>query len=130
MSLQLRQMQDIPLLVNDILLRLTDYAITGGCLVREAGTAEGTAVVTACYPKGTRLTLKGRLTDMNTDTAKTAAALDDILHSGSACKVTIGALQCSELRLVGYALSGGEDFPVLKLVFYTQAALTEMTEWN
>lgn len=126
MSLQLRQMSDIPLLVNDILLHLTEYAITGGCLVREQGTAEGTAAVTACYPKGTRLTLKGRLTD--TDTAKAAAALDTILHSGSACTVSIGALVCSELRLVGYALSGGEELPALELVFYTRAALMEMTE--
>ena len=57
----LKGLQDFAVTVGTVTLHLDEYCITGGALLRESGNAEGSAAVTALYPKGTRLKLKGKL---------------------------------------------------------------------
>lgn len=121
----LRGMQDLTAVFGDVTLHLYDYQITGGCLLREQGTSEGTAAVASVYPKGTRLTLTGKLVPDAGTVASAAAALDAALRGGTTRTITLGDLVCAAMRLIGYTLSLGEAAVEVKLVFRTDTPLTE-----
>ena len=78
----LKSTQCFNVIFGTIVLHLQEYQITGGCLLHEQGTAEGDAAVTAVYPKGTRIVLKGRLSAWHPDLAAVGASLDAAVRSG------------------------------------------------
>ncbi len=121
----IREMQDLAVTFGEVTLHLYDYQITGGCLLHEQGTSEGTAAVTAIYPKGTRITLTGKLVPEETAMASAAAALDAALRGGTTRTITLGKLVCASMRLVGYTLSLGESAGTVKLILRTDVPLTE-----
>lgn len=106
-----------------IVLHMQEYQITGGCLLHEQGTAEGDAAVTAVYPKGTRIILKGKVASWVPEPAAVGAALDAAVRSGLPRDVTLGTLVCSDLRLIGYTLGLHDVVSEVTLVFYTQTPL-------
>ncbi len=124
MSVAVEMLHSYDVLVGTVLLHLSDYKLVGGCLVQEQGTADGMGVVTACFPKGTRLTLKGRLAP-STDMAEAAAALDMAMRSGAVSTLKVGKLVYDSARLIGYSFSGGVQAPEAVLLFHTTEALTK-----
>ncbi|MBR3630984.1 MAG: hypothetical protein IKN55_11025 [Oscillospiraceae bacterium] len=127
MSMSLCNMKQYNVILGDFVLHLTEYRLTGSCSVREQGTAQGTGTVIECWPKGTRLVLKGKLSDA-TDPAETAAVLDHVLRSGLTRGVRLGRLLYTNARLVGYGLGEGNGVPEVSLVFVTNTVL--QTEEN
>ncbi|MDE5563893.1 MAG: hypothetical protein K2I93_01955 [Oscillospiraceae bacterium] len=127
MSIDVETLQSYDVLVGAVLLHLSDYKLVGGCMVQEQGTANGTATVTACFPKGTRLTLKGRLAP-STDMAAAAAALDMVLRSGVTRTLRVGKLVYNDARLIGFSFGGGTQAPEVMLLFHTAEALTKEAE--
>lgn len=124
-----REMPDFIVTLGEITLHLSDYQITGGCLLREQGTSDSTAAVTAVFPKGTRITLSGRLVPSQEILTQAGTALDAALRDGTALSVTLGTLVCTDMRLIGYTLRPGETAAEVKLVCCTQSPLeTETSE--
>lgn len=122
MSVQVRELQDHRVLIGDVILHFSEYKINGSCFLHEQGTATGDAAVTACFPKGRRITLKGRLAS-STDTAAAVAAIDMVLRSGATRYLYLGKLVCPDARLISYVISEGADFPELTLLFYSGSPL-------
>lgn len=118
MSVSIRNMQQYDVNVGDTVLHLSAYQLTGSCMLREQGTAGGSAAVAACWPKGTRIVLKGTLLDA----AGVTAALDALLRAGTTQTVQIGQIRYSNARLIGYRISEGEALPEIMLIFYTNMA--------
>ena len=116
-------MKDYAVIVGNVVLHLSEYRLTGSCGIREQGTALGTGAVTACWPKGTRLVLKGKLSD-TADIAEIAAALDAKLHSKVTMGVQLGRLLYTDARLIGYSIGEGADVPEVMLMLVTNTVLT------
>ena len=121
----LEQMQEYPVTIGELTLHLNGYRITGGCLVREQGTSDGTAAVTVLAPKGTRITLQGKLAPPEGCYAGAAAALDSLLREGGTMALSLGTLRCAGARLIGYTLDNTQLPPEVTLVFYTQTPMEE-----
>ena len=115
--------QDLQVTFGTLTLHLQEYQITGGCLLREQGTSAGDAAVSAVYPKGTRIALKGKLAPPAADFAAVGAALDAAVRSGATRTVYLGDLRCQGMRLIGYTLGLRDITAEVTLVFYTQTAL-------
>lgn len=121
----LEGVQDIAVTVGGLVLHLSEYRITGGCLVREQGNAEGTASVAALYPKGTRIMLKGRVAPPQESFAAAGASLDAALRGGEQTELRIGFLTAHNATLIGYTMEQGAFPPELTLVFFTASALED-----
>ncbi|MBR2086401.1 MAG: hypothetical protein IJ906_04595 [Oscillospiraceae bacterium] len=119
----IRAMQDFPVTFGTLTLHLQEYQITGGCLLREQGTAAGDAAVAAVYPKGTRIAVKGKLAPPAAEFAAVGAALDATVRSGITRTVYLGDLRCQGMRLIGYTLGLRDITAEVTLVFYTQTPL-------
>lgn len=122
MSVELLGMKQFDVAVGEVVLHLAEYRLTGSCAVREQGTALGTGAVTALWPRGTRLVLKGKLSEA-ADVAAVAVALDTLLRSGETTGVTLGTLLYRNARLIGYSLGEGYEVPEVTLVFMTNTVL-------
>ena len=124
----LEGVQDIAVTVGELTLHLSEYRITGGCLVREQGNAEGTASVAVLYPKGTRITLKGKVAPPLENYAAVGAALDAVLRGGDQMTLRMGFLTARKAMLIGYTMEQGA-FPLeLTLVFFTASGLEDESE--
>lgn len=115
MKLWIRDVQDYTLTVGGVELHMSEYKIAGSCVLSEQGTASGEAAVSACFPKGTVITLKGRLIGQ---LAETAVQLDKVLHSGEELVLHLGEIICRHARLIRYTFGEGRELPELMLVFY------------
>ena len=122
MGMSICEMKQYDVNLGDVVLHLAEYRLTGSCAVHEQGTAQGTGAVVECWPKGTRLVLKGKLSEA-TDPADAAAALDARMRSGLTSGVQLGRLLYTNARLVGYGLGEGDGVPDIMLVFLTNTAL-------
>ena len=118
MSEIVRKMQKYDVIIGDTVLHMSAYQLTGSCMLREQGTAGGSAAVTASWPKGTRIVLKGTL--IGTDYVRTA--LDALLRAGTTQTVQIGHVVYSNARLIGYRISEGTELPEIMVIFYTNTA--------
>ena len=116
-------MQNFAVTFGTVTLHLQEYQITGGCLLREQGTAGGDAAIAAVYPKGTRIAVKGKLAPPAAQFAQVAAALDAAVRSGATRTVWLGGLRCQGMRLIGYTLGLHDVAAEVTLVFCTQTAL-------
>ncbi len=121
----LREMQDYTLTIGTVTVHLHEYRITGGCLLRETGTAEGNGAVAAIYPKGTKIQLKGKAAPPVSQIALVGAALDSMLRDGSTQDVRLGLLKAKDVRLIGYTMELNDTAAELTLVLYTDAPLEE-----
>ncbi len=117
--------RDIPVTLGTLVLHLTGYRLSGSSILHEDGTADGTSAVTAAYPRGTRMTLRGQLSPL-VDTAAAAVALDTLLRAQTASDLTVGGLCLPGARVLAYTLEADAGAPVLSVVFLTAAALTEV----
>ena len=118
MNVHVKQLQNFRVLVGNVILYMSEYKIVSGCTLSEQGTASGAGTVTACFPKESRITLKGKLPP-SVDMMYLARELDVVLHSGVTRALLLGGLSFYGARLIGYTFSEGEDFPELTLLFYS-----------
>ncbi len=103
-----------------VTLCLQAYEVKGQTVLTERVTADNLPAVTASYPKGTRLTLRGGLS-ASEDTAAVTAVLAQYLQEGTVQDIFIGALQFPAARLVGYAVSETDGDTQAQLQFYCAA---------
>ncbi|MCR4645996.1 MAG: hypothetical protein K5695_11440 [Oscillospiraceae bacterium] len=122
MGLSICGMKQYDVTVGEIVLHLAEYRLTGSCAVREQGTAQGHTAVTACWSKGTKLVLKGKLSEA-ADVASVAAALDGKLRAGETMGLRLGHLLYRNALLIGYSLGEGYDVPEVVLIFLTNTVL-------
>ena len=120
----LNAMRDHQVTFGTVTLHLQTYTITGGCLLREQGTADGDAAVAAVYPKGTRIVLKGKIAPPLEHFSDAAAALDACVRGGIPRTLHLGFLTCEGARLIGYTMGTQDTAADVTLVFYTQTPLT------
>lgn len=123
----LKGLQDFAVTVGTVTLHLDEYCITGGALLRESGNAEGSAAVTALYPKGTRLKLKGKLAPPLSNFAAAGEALDAMLRGGTQVNVRLGFLLARGVRLIGFTLEQKETAADVMLLLYTDTPLEEVS---
>lgn len=110
-----------PVTVGDVTLYLSGWKCTGAAVIREQCTADGTAGVTAGYPKGTRLSMEGKLPSA-ADAAAVTAALAKRLHDGTTENITVGGLCFADARLCGYTVQAGRGAADVTLLFYAPDA--------
>lgn len=110
-----------PVTVGDVTLYLSGWKCTGAAVIREQCTADGTAGVTAGYPKGTRLSMEGKLPPA-ADAAAVTAALAKRLHDGTRENITVGGLCFADARLCGYTVQAGRGAADVTLLFYAPDA--------
>lgn len=110
-----------PVTVGDVTLYLSGWKCTGAAVIREQCTADGTAGVTAGYPKGTRLSMEGKLPPA-ADAAAVTAALAKRLHDGTMETITVGGLCFADARLCGYTVQAGRGAADVTLLFYAADA--------
>jgi hypothetical protein len=128
-SISLHSLQSYPVTVNGLTLLLSGWQAVGSCVLREEGTAEGNAALTSAYPKGTRLTLRGKLTPVTTG-VRAAAAFAEMLQNGTVQDVTVQTLCFPAARLCGYTVREEQELPEAVLVFFVSdtPVLTEKGE--
>lgn len=126
MKITVREMQSYPVQIGELTVYLSEYQIVGGCGISEQGTADGSGTVTAAFPKGTRLTLRGKLAP-SSDMAAIIAAVDAAMRGGTTLPLHIKEIRCDAVRLIGFTLKEGQEFPELTLLCYTQSALVKET---
>ncbi len=110
-----------PVRVGDVTLYLSGWKCVGAAVIREQCTADGTAGVTASYPKGTRLSMEGKLPPA-ADAAAVTAALAKRLHDGTMENITVGGLCFADARLCGYTVQAGQGTADVTLLFYAPDA--------
>ncbi len=118
-----------PVTVGGITLYLSSYKIVGVCVLKEQCTADNLAGVTASYPKGTRLTMQGKLAPSENSSAVTAV-LAQRLADGSLEDVNVQGLVFTQARLCGYTITEGQSAPEVILQFYTAKTPTLAEDGN
>lgn len=103
-----------------VTLCLQAYEVKGQTVLTERVTADNLPAVTASYPKGTRLTLRGGISALE-DAAAVTAVLAQYLQEGTVQDITVGTLQFPAARLVGYAVSEADGDAQVQLQFYCAA---------
>ncbi len=119
----LQPLKSFPVTVCGVTLYLSAYKTAGTCVLKEQCTADNLAAVTASFPKGTRLTMEGKLAPAQ-DAAAVTAALAKQLNDGTQEDVTVRGLVFSQARLCGYTVSENRTDTAVTLVFYTAASPT------
>ena len=118
MSLILQTLKNFPVTIGNLTLYLSGFQMTENSALSESGTADGSTVLSGYWPKGIRLTLKGRIAP--------AFSAEEILYTLSQNMLTeqilnIRNLQFQKAMLCGYTLSENQDTPELSLIFYSSA---------
>lgn len=127
MTVLLRDMMDVCVTIGSLTLHLSEYKLVGGCAVHEQGTADGKGTMTAHFPKGTKLTLKGRLAP-SVDPASAAVAVDRAVHEKTPVSFSIRNLICSDAFVIGFTLTEGTELPEITLLFYLLHPLADASE--
>lgn len=107
-----------PVAVGGVRLYLSAWKTSGVRVLKEEYTSGGAAGVTASYPKGTRLTLEGKLAPMQ-DTAAVTAELAGRLAAGTQEEITVHGLCFSGARLCAYTVTEGQGAAEVMLQFHT-----------
>lgn len=126
-ELMLHPVKGYPVTAGGTVLYLSAWKTAGTCVIRERCTAAGSAGVTASFPKGTRLTMEGKLAPTE-NAALVTAALAKRLHDGTQEDVTVEGIVFPQARLCGYTVSAGQQETELILVFYTAQPPVEVTD--
>lgn len=114
----LQPVKGYPVTAGGLQLYLRSWKTVGACVLREQCTADGTAGVTASFPKGTRLSLEGKLAPCE-DTSAVTAALAQRLYDGTEEDVLVEGLCFSAARLCAYTVGAGQGAAEVTLQFYT-----------
>ena len=61
MNLVLQSLRSFPVTIGELTLYLSEYQISETATLKESGTAGGSLVLSGCWPKGSRISLKGKL---------------------------------------------------------------------
>ncbi|MBE6849617.1 MAG: hypothetical protein E7502_06935 [Ruminococcus sp.] len=117
-TLHLQPVRSYPVQIGNVTLYLSGWKLQGVRVLREDCTANGTAGVTASYPKGARLTLTGKLAQ---DAAPVTATLAEYLASGTQLDITVQGLCVPAARLCQYAVTQGQDAADVTLQLHTTA---------
>ncbi len=107
-----------PAAFGTVQLTLQAYEVKGSCVLTERGTADGLPALTASYSRGTRLTLRGSLSPVQS-AAEVTAALAKELRDGTARNMTVEGLVFFGARLCAYQVSDEGERARAELQFYT-----------
>ena len=117
----LQPLKSFPVRVCGVTLYLSAYKTVGACVLKEQCTADNLAAVTASFPKGTRLTMEGKLAPKQ-DAAAVTAALAKQLNDAVQEDVAVRGLVFPQARLCGYTVSENQTDTAVTLMFYTADA--------
>ncbi len=120
MSVLIQQVKEFPVTVGDVTLYLSSYQISGGCQLVEQGSADGSAVVTSFWVKGSQISLQGRLAG-NPENA--VIALDALARSRVGISLQIGEVSCAVAYLIGYTLKDNQNVTEISVTFYSASPL-------
>ncbi len=113
-----------PVQFGEVSLVLYAYEVQGRTELTERVTADSLPAVTASFPKGTRLTLRGSL-PAAADAAAVTAVLAQYLQAGTAQDILLGTLRFASARLCGYTVSGENGTVKAQLQFYCPSVPVE-----
>ncbi|HAJ96624.1 MAG TPA: hypothetical protein DCO72_02660 [Ruminococcus sp.] len=120
MSVTIQQVNSFPVTIGTITLYLSAYQVSGGCQLREQGTADGTSAVASFWSKGAQISLSGQLAQ-NPENA--ILALDALARSHVGISFQIGDVSCQNAVLVQYSVQNDSDAISVSLTFYCPSAL-------
>ncbi len=114
MSFILQNLKSFPVAIGQMLLYCSSYQITETSHLQESGTASGGNVLAGAWPKGIRITLKGRLT----------ISPEQVIYTLSQAMLTEQILSLTEIKfehamLCSYTISDQQEIPEMTLVFYS-----------
>lgn len=116
----LRAKKCYPVQFGEISLCMASCKVVGACVLTERATASNHAAVTASWPKGTRLTLQGKLAPEQS-VSGVIAVLAQYLQDGTGQDVTVDGLVFADARLTAYTVSDGQETAEVMLQLYTAA---------
>ncbi len=115
----LQPMQCCPVEIGGVRLYLSKWKMTGVRVLREQCHSGNAAAVTASYPKGTRLTMEGKLAPRQ-GAASVTAALAKRLSEGTKEDVQVQGLTFPAAVLCAYTLTQDGSAVEVMLQFYTE----------
>lgn len=115
----LQPLKCCPVEIGGVKLYLSGWKTAGVRVLKEQCTAGNAAAVTASYPKGTRLTMEGKLAPAQ-DAAMVTAALAKRLNDDTQEDVTVQGLVFPAARLCAYTVTEGRGVSEVTLQFYTE----------
>ena len=115
MSYVVQNLKTFPVILGNITIYLSGCQLSASSTLKEAGTADGSCVLTGYWPQGCRIKLNGRLTpDVQPETVIYQLTQMMLLKQ----TVTLGKLSYTNAMLCGYTLSEKQDVPELSILFY------------
>ena len=111
-----------PVAFGNVTFYLTSYQISGIRTIAEAAAASGKTTITENRQKGTRITLKGKLSP-DIPVSDAAAALAASLHSGTEQNVVLEGLRIPSAVLCQYAVSAVSAGTDVMMILYTAEVL-------
>ncbi len=118
MEVILQAVRSYPVEIGGVVLHLSAWKAVGMQVLSEQGTAAGETILTASHPRGTRLTLEGKLAPAQ-DAGVVTAVLAAQLQSGVQEDVQLRGLVFPAARLCGYTISEAQGAAELTLQLYT-----------
>lgn len=115
MSFQLCDPAFFPVQIGDFVMYLSEYQITQSSSLKEAGSADGNPILTACVSLGSRLKLKGKLAP-SLPAEQVITALSDRMLCPDDLQIRNvtfpGAMLCS------FTVGENSELPDISIVFY------------
>ncbi len=123
MSYTVDAMHDHVIRFGSLVLHFSQYKLTGSCIVREQGTASGSSAVAAVYPKGSRMTLRGRLAP-GVSVSMTGQTLCGMMRAGATVPAVIDNMVLPSARLIAFSIEDTQPAPEITVVLFTEDAVT------
>ena len=125
MSISIQQVKSFPVTIGTITLYLSAYQISGGCQFREQGTADGSTAIASLWSKGSQISLQGRLMG-NPENA--IVSLDALARSRVGIPLQIGAVSCTNAKLIQYSVEENQTAIEISVTFYSPSPLVNENE--
>ncbi len=114
-----RKKQRFPVSFGTVELYLQSYEIKGACALTERVTADNLPALTASYPKGTRLTMRGTLSPLQ-DAGEVIVLLAEYLQDAVQQDVNFGTLTFKGARLCNYQAKEEDGAVRVMVQFYCE----------
>jgi len=116
MNLVLQSLRSFPVTIGELTLYLSEYQISETATLKESGTAGGGLVLSGCWPKGSRISLKGKLSP--------SLSPQTVIYTLSQALLTEQILLIQNLKfqnamLCDYTVTENQDTPEIALLFFS-----------
>ncbi len=116
-----RKKPHYPVSFGAVELYLQSYEIKGACVLTERMTADNQPALTASFPKGTRLTMRGILSPLQ-DAGEVIVQLAAYLQGAVLQDVAFGSLTIKGVRLCNYQVTEEDGAARVMVQFYSEQA--------